>query len=282
MKFNQSIEKIIRKRYSCRTYKNESLDNKTIQKINSFLGIDYGIFKGEVRSILIDTGMKNPEEKQKLGTYGMIKGARYFIVGIMNKDSINLVDFGYLFEKIILKMTELNLGTVWLGRAFDFSTFSKYVSLKESETIPALSPVGYIAEKKSIIEKFISWGIRARNRKSWDKIFFEGNFTTPLTKENANCLALPLEMTRLAPSARNLQPWRILKEDNTIHFFLKTKSYYLINAFSYMGLIDIGIALCHFDLMVNELGLEGDWEKKEPEIISKPINYIYIASWNQK
>ncbi|HUU77016.1 MAG TPA: nitroreductase family protein [candidate division Zixibacteria bacterium] len=282
MKFNQSIEKIIRRRYSCRTYKNEPLDNKTIQKINSLLGIEHGIFKSEAKFILIDTGMKNFEEKQKLGTYGMIKGARYFIVGTMNKESINLVDFGYLFEKIILKMTELNLGTVWLGRAFNFDTFSKYANLKESETIPAISPVGYVAEKKSITEKFISWGIRARNRKSWDKIFFEGNFTTPLTEENANYFALPLEMIRLAPSARNLQPWRILKENNMIHFFLKTKSSYLIDAFSYMGLIDVGIALCHFDLMVNELGLEGDWELKEPEIISKPANYNYIASWIQK
>jgi len=41
--------------------------------------------------------------------------------------------------------------------------------------------------------------------------------------------------------------------------------------------IDMGIAMCHFELTARELGLEGNWRQNEsaPEI--KP--WEYITSW---
>ena len=65
-------------------------------------------------------------------------------------------------------------------------------------------------------------------------------------------------MVRLAPSAGNKQPWRILKEkDNNIFHF-----YWVIGKninYNKLHKIDMGIAVCHFDLMVKELGLKGNW-----------------------
>jgi hypothetical protein len=39
----------------------------------------------------------------------------------------------------------------------------------------------------------------------------------------------------------------------------------------------MGIALCHFELSANELGLKGKWEYRQPEI---PIEiWEYTATW---
>lgn len=75
-------------------------------------------------------------------------------------------------------------------------------------------------------------------------------------------------MVRLAPSAVNKQPWRIVKENNNYHFYIHGKGNF--------PKIDIGIALSHFHLMCKELNLSGMFKKQKPEIES---NYEYIISW---
>lgn len=281
MDFKKPIEEIIRKRYSCRTYVNEKLDEKSIEMINEFLSLtEKGPFNNNAKFILVDT--KKKEERLKIGTYGMISGARYFIVGIMNKKSINFTDFGYLMEKIILKATELDFGTVWLGSAFNMGTFSNLVHLRDNEIIPAISPIGKIAENKRNFDKIISWGIKARKRKAWTELFFNGQFTKPLTAEQSAPYALALEMLRLAPSARNDQPWRIVKINELFHFYLKTQSMYIIELYKSMRFIDIGIAMSHFELTAKENHLSGKWMIKNPQLAPQPKNYEYIATWITK
>lgn len=282
MKFAQPIEQIIRKRYSCRTFEQKPLDKKILRAIHGTLKGAIGPFGGKVKFQLVDTGAKDFPEKQKIGTYGMVKGARYFIVSIVDKEVGNLVDLGYLFEIIILKMTEMNLGTVWLGRAFNFNTFASAVKLKENETIPAVSPVGYIAERKRVVDSIISWGIKSRERKPWENLFFYEDFQTPLLEEQAGEVVMPLEMLRLAPSAKNQQPWRVLKQGEQFHFYLKTKDHYMVDTFSSLAFVDIGIALSHFDLTVNEMNIKGKLVKSDPQLESLPKNYNYIATWVKK
>jgi hypothetical protein len=42
--------------------------------------------------------------------------------------------------------------------------------------------------------------------------------------------------------------------------------------------IDIGIAICHFDLTAKELELGGEWKVLEPNLQS-PKNLKYVISW---
>ena len=51
----------------------------------------------------------------KLGTYGFIKGAYSFIASSTVREEFALESLGYQMEKIVLKATELGLGTCWLG-----------------------------------------------------------------------------------------------------------------------------------------------------------------------
>jgi len=62
---------------------------------------------------------------------------------------------------------------------------------------------------------------------------------------------------RLAPSAVNRQPWRMVVMDDVVHFYLqRAKS--LGGGKLDMQKIDMGIALCHFELMAKELGFKGE------------------------
>ena len=92
-------------------------------------------------------------------------------------------------------------------------------------------------------------------------------------------------MVRLAPSASNKQPWRIVKDGDLFHFFLqRTPGYRESMLKKVLGIfdlqrVDMGIALCHFDLTMKELGVQGDWVVKEPTIKKPDEITEYTASW---
>ena len=88
-------------------------------------------------------------------------------------------------------------------------------------------------------------------------------------------------MVRLAPSASNKQPWRIIRENNIFHFFIKRSR---IPGYLNIQYIDIGISLCHFELAASELDLKGKWEVidgiQENKNYDRPSDIDYIISWN--
>lgn len=276
MEFKKPIEEIIRKRYSTRTFSDKPLTKKDSQKIKQVLKTRRGPFGNEVRFEFIDQQNTLNYEKSRIGTYGMVKGARNFIIGIIHKENLNLMDFGYIFESIILKATEYNFGTIWLARAFKLDEITNLIKIKNDEIIPAISPIGYIANKKSIREKLIEIGISSRKRNPWETIFYLNEFDNPLTKDYSKEYQIPLEMIRLAPSGRNLQPWRIVKIDNEFHFYIKENS---LKSMSHIPFIDIGIAMCHFEYTAKELNLKGKWIMNNPDLKSQAKNIQYIISW---
>jgi nitroreductase len=100
-----------------------------------------------------------------------------------------------------------------------------------------------------------------------------------------------LEMVRLAPSASNKQPWRMVREKNTdvFHLFLqRTKGYHENNSkwFGLMDMqrVDMGIAMSHFELACREEGVEGGWTELKPgnpKIAAIPELTQYVATWTK-
>ena len=120
-------------------------------------------------------------------------------------------------------------------------------------------------------------GVRADSRSDFGDVFFEDSFERPLTREAAGELADVFEAVRLAPSAVNRQPWRVVLCGNTAHFYEKRGKGMADGAWDIQK-IDMGIALCHFDVAAKECGLKLSFEVVEPSI-SVPENHQYIATW---
>lgn len=186
---------------------------------------------------------------------------------------------GYEFEAAILYLTHLGLGTCWLGGTFNRKGFAKAMNVGDNKLFPIISPYGYAAPKKHIKEIAMRKMINADKRKEWDKLFFENNFETPLSKENAGELTFPLEMVRLCPSASNKQPWRILIKGKVCHFF-EYKDPKYSDIFKYdIQRIDMGICAAHFDLAVKEKKIKGHFILNDKPNIIIPKNMEYLFSW---
>jgi len=138
--------------------------------------------------------------------------------------------------------------------------------------------VGYPAEKLRLTEKFFRKAIKADDRQPWQTRFFREDLDHPLTPETAGEYRFPLEMVRLAPSAVNKQPWRVVVTGDSVHFYQKTAGGEM--GPMDMGRIDLGIAMCHFDLAVREQGMEGTFLREDPKL-ALPGDLRYIATWKK-
>jgi Nitroreductase family. len=275
-----AITEIIKKRFSCRTYSEKSLEDKVLQELLTIVNDTHnGPFGNEPHFRLIHLTSFTAQEGKKLGTYGIIKNARLFLVGTIKNSHLAMEDYGYCKEEIILKATVLGLGTCWLGGTFQSSNFARSVDLQKDELLPTVAPIGYPALEKSFTERIMRLIAASDNRKPWSDIFFTGNFSTPLTQEHAGIYAEALENVRLAPSASNKQPWRVLYDakQNIFHFFIaRAFSYKLIGKVSLQD-IDLGIAMSHFALTLQDQGIKGKWQIASNAPKEKSLDYI--VSW---
>ena len=262
----RSIEDSIRNRYSVRSYNEELLSEETIEEIEECVNTLDNPFHVKVRIRLVKK--EKYDGVVRLGTYGVINGAKYYLVAVCEKGYFDLEALGYTFEKAILYCTSLGLDSVWLGASFSKSAFEKTINLKENEILPVISPIGYKGGKKSFISSFIK--DHRNNRIDFSELFFDKDFSKKFIKKE-DIYSRALEMVRLAPSSLNSQPWRIVVNEDNFHIYNIGKSK--------MNRIDIGIALCHLDLFLKEMGIDGEFKFINPRLDTK---YKYVVSWIRK
>jgi nitroreductase len=284
--FKGSVVELIQERYSCRVYQERPVEQGLVSQVQEFAGsLISGPLGSPIRFMLTVASGNESNELKGLGTYGFIRKPAGFILGASGEEKYNLEDFGYGMEAIILYSTSLGLGTCWLGGTFTRSSFSGKIGLTDGETLPAVTSIGYPAEKSRVhrIRKLAG----SDRRLPWNNLFFDTTVGNPLEKENAGLYATPLEMVRIAPSASNHQPWRIIRANNSYHFYLQRNNRLKAGSFlnrllkmADLQRVDMGIAMCHFELTALELGLSGKWEEQNPILEKIDPSLEYIISWN--
>jgi nitroreductase len=284
----QPITTLINRRFSCRKYLPQPIDAHLQHLLRTYLAnVPAGPLGNRARFELIAATEEDHQVLRGLGTYGFIRGATAFIVGALKAGEKNLEDFGYLMELLILQATDLGLGTCWLGGTFTKSSFSRKIALTAEEIVPAVASVGVIADEARVRDSGLRHYLGAHSRKPWADLFFSLDFDHPLSHEEAESFVTPLEMVRLAPSASNKQPWRIVRKGADWHLYLfRTPGYRDVVASRLIGVedlqrIDMGIAMCHFELTARELGLPGAWKIKDPGLEGPDKLTEYLASWMQ-
>ena len=208
----------------------------------------------------------------------VVSGAEWYAAASVPRCPHAEEAFGYSFQHFLLCAQSLGLGGVWLGGTMDRPAFEKAIALREDEMMPCVSPLGVPAAKMSLVESLMRKGIKADSRAPFESLFFEGDFSRPLTPAAAGPLAAPLEAIRLGPSAVNKQPWRVVVTPGAAHFYLRHAPGFGGGAAGNMQKVDLGIALCHFALAAREQGLALTFST-EPPALPAPEHTEYIATW---
>lgn len=274
------MEEAVRKRYSVRNYLEREIEPNKRKAIESFIDSLDNPLGNKVKFHYLDN--EDIKNKEKLGTYGVIKGANQYIGTTIELEPMALEALGYEMEAVILYLAHLGIGTCWLGGTFDREGFADAMKIKEGEVFPIITPYGYAAANKHEMEIEMRKMIQADKRTEWSELFYKNDFKSPLTKEDAGDLAFALEMVRLAPSASNKQPWRILLKDGVCHFYEYKEPGYS-DRFPYdIQRVDMGIAAAHFDFSVKEKGIKGDFNTAYEPKLQLPPHMEYVFSWTRE
>ena len=284
--FPYPITEIIPRRFSCRVYQKIPLAPEEVSQLEAALAaVHAGPLGSALRFELALALEHDPQALHGLGTYGLIKDPAGFIIGAMGPGKNNLEDFGYGLETILLYATGLGIDSCWLGGNFTKSSFSSRMRLGRGETVPAVASIGYAVDEIRARDP-LRQKVKSDTRLGWEKLFFAADFETPLSQAEAGAFAVALEMLRLAPSGHNYQPWRVIRDGSCFHFYLqRTPGYgpgspmFLLLGVSDLQRMEIGIAMCHFDLAISEAGLAGNWQVTKPAVHPPDRAYEYVVTW---
>ena len=99
----------IEKRKSVRTFVNEPLsmsDQLSIKKMLKQHEQVKGPFGNTIKCFYYNNDSQKSDDSKKIGTYGFVKHAPAFIGGIAKNNMNALIDYGFVFEMLILRLTK--------------------------------------------------------------------------------------------------------------------------------------------------------------------------------
>lgn len=269
-------------RTSVRSFSKDVLPADLLEKIKTTIIKERkGPFGSKPNLYLIDINDKNLEDMGKMTSYGVVKGAHLYFGGYSDPDDKSIIDFGFCFQEVLLELTALGLGTCWLGGTFGRGFIAKALSLPEGKVIPAISPVGISLRKRTTTDKLVRMIAKSSKRKPFEQLFFshsnEEGLIPLILGEEKKVIAEILEAVRIAPSASNKQPWRVIVKEGFIHLYWDIDEKYnsSIKSFKIQAL-DMGIALCHLMKSSEELNINRSISEKDP--LLENVSWKYIAS----
>ena len=262
--------KTIMGRKSVRTFDGAPLRAEDRERLAQYMRTIRNPFDIPVRFVLLDAkehGLSSP----------VLSGDTLYVAGITDKAPYADVAFGYSFEKLVLYAWSLGIGTTWIGGTMKRELFEQAAGLSEGEMMPCVSPLGYPAKKRSLRESMMRKGVGADARIPAEKLVFDGAWAVPLPVEKQAAIADLIEMVRWAPSAVNKQPWRIIVCGSDFHFYEKQDKGYTGEKTGDLQKVDVGIALCHFVMGLEEQGTAQEVLLADPGL-AVPDEVTYIAT----
>lgn len=273
----------VERRRSVRTFGYQPLSAETIAIIQAaFSDPDFnrGPFGNSFEFHYIPLEDADIAGQKRLGSYGHINAAQGYLTAGCPNERLALLDYGFVFQRYILGLTSLGLGTCWLGGAYDRRFFTEAIGLDKSLILPAVTPVGYSADTRSPDELGRRVMSTAR-RKDWEEVFFIGDFNTRLPWENSGPLRSAFEKTHLVPSAFNKRPCRMVcsEDQKQVHLYLFRTPHFNDGQFYDVQLLDCGVNMSHFSLGASLDGVQGSWQVADPGLQLPEEGVEYVASF---
>lgn len=268
-------EQTIIARHSIRTFQPKPISDDHLQELLAFIDHLSNPWNIKIKIAFIND-LKNSD---KIGTYGMIKDPAVFLAAWVVDQPFAQEAIGYTLEHVVLYAESIGISSCWLGATFAKDHVQKILKIKKHEIMPIIIAMGHAKEKLRLKDKIIKKAISSHTRLPNEQLFFENDPKMPLSLKKCGQYQKCLEMVRLAPSAFNAQPWRIIKTNNSFDFYIYSSKELRSSSIKH---VDIGIALAHFMIMVKNLNLAGYLDTNPKHAAKAYDHYHLIASWQMK
>lgn len=235
----------INSRKSIRKYKDEKVSPEQFEKIKTIIKNVKPLFDNiPMEVLLVEDGKKITDTYTGLMSKYTKVNAPHYLAFTSEIQEGHLENIGFIGEQIVLRLTELGIGTCWLGSAIKQELFKTIFNVKEKQSYIILVAFG----NPTTLLKPVT------NRKRFDK-------SKIITGSYDNKYETIIKSLIDAPSAINSQPWKLCIKDNKFDLFLENKNILTKKMLKDTNRIDMGIGLSHLYTSAIELGYEVDLKK---------------------
>lgn len=169
-----------------------------------------------------------------------IKGTDVYAVIVAKKGTPMELE-GFMGEALVLEATAMGLGTCWLGAGFYQDIISRNVNLQNDETVHCVISIGKCAPQKFAPKRKDLVKVCGMNEAQLAELGF--------WQKDAVMAA------RIAPSAINMQPWKIEADKMGVSILEAGVIY------KKYAPLDRGIAMLHAAVGAHHAGREAVWKK---------------------
>ncbi len=253
----------INSRKSIRNYKDISVSAEHLQKIKTIINEAKPLFDNiPMETFLIEDGKKiTATFKGLIGKYTKVEAPHYLAFTSEIKEG-HLENIGFIGEEIVLKLTELGIGTCWVGAAVKEEIFKAIVKVQDKQRYIILIALGYPVEALKPVE--------TRKRLGRSKVV-TGSYENQYENKYETIIKALID----APSAVNSQPWKLFINNNKFDLYLENRNILTKKLLKDMNHVDMGIGLNHLYNSAIELGYKVELKKTSH---NEEGNSLYIIS----
>lgn len=186
----------------------------------------------------------------------MIKSPHYIGVRLKEVTEPAIIEASYYTEKLMGKLTELNLGSCWVNVKYADKGLKAAALGGENKNIGYLVAFGYPKAKNPFLDEPVS------ARYSIEEIVFKEEFGNKISLQELEDRGLDdlFYYIRFAPSNYNKQPWRFILKKDRVQLLLEVDE-------GRTDLMDAGIIMYYFEEMAKTIGLRNKWKLVDKEVI---------------
>ncbi len=279
------INKVIKERRSVREYKGKKVDKHLIEDIIAAVENKKGLQENiGVSFKFIENGGEAYEKLDGIvGYFGKVIKAPHYIYIASDAKEGYLENAGYIGESLVLKATDLGLGTCWMEINEKESDVKKILGIEDDREAIGLLAIGYAKRENKVAGLFDTKGksispltefgypnieVKYADEPVSSRISIKdiaylkewGRKASAKELEDRGMADLFYYM-RLAPSWGNRQPWKFIIDGEKI--ILAVEKDDKVN--EKVARIEAGIAMLYFELMSHEQGIPGRWQLKKLE-----------------
>lgn len=263
----------LKNRKSIRDYKKKKLDKKSMEDILAlFKEIEAEADNKYFDFILFEDGEKIFDSLKGIGGYAgvMVESPHYIGIRLKEVNEESIINASYYSEKLMGRLSNLNLGSCWLGIKDVNKDLKGDVLGDENKNIGYLVAFGYPKAKNPFITEASS------SRFGVEEIVFKEKVGEPIDVDELESRGLDdlFYYVRFAPSSFNRQPWRFVLEKNKVILLLEHSEENKIN------LMDAGIIMYYFEELAKVIGISNRWNLlQDDDIIDKDLKYKIIGEF---
>ncbi len=241
----------------------------TLKKIKSVISSLTPLVSGnKFEHILLET----PTDADRAAISGGMAFKDYksphILIPYISDGKHSLLDIGYRTEEFCVELTKLGIGTCYIGELGREDILISHFGLPAGARIGSVLFFGYPTE--NFLGKVVDNSIRS---------LIGSKKRIPLDELCVGCLPESfseiLEVAQVAPSAKNVQPWRFKEGDGKLQILSpKTNPGYSNQEYKYF---DVGICMSNISMLLREKGVTHSWKvndgvwDEEMEIIAELI-----------